>query len=198
MNKTLQYYTQNAADFIASTKNVDMSSIQNEFISLLSPSSLILDLGCGSGRDSLAFLEKGFSVDAIDACKEFCDATKRLTSDFMSSIQIFQMDFSELSAAQKYDGVWACSSLLHVSKKELPQILKKIEEALKADGIFYCSFKWGNFEGERNGRYFSDFTENELCSLIERTTDFKKIRIWQTKDARPERNEIWINSLWKK
>ncbi len=198
MNKTLQYYTQNAADFIASTKNVDMSSIQNEFISLLSPSSLILDLGCGSGRDSLAFLQKGFSVEAADACKEFCDAAKRLTSEFMSSIQIFQMDFSELSAVQKYDGVWACASLLHVSKKELPQILKKIEEALKTDGIFYCSFKWGNFEGERNGRYFSDFTEGELCSVIERTTDLKKIRVWQTKDARPERNEIWINSLWKK
>ena len=198
MNKTLLYYSQNAANFIASTQNVDMSSIQNEFISLLPPNSLILDLGCGSGRDSLAFLQKGFLLEAVDACKEFCDATKRLTSDFLPSIQIYQMDFSELSAFQKYDGVWACSSLLHLPKKDLPQILKKIEESLKADGIFYCSFKHGSFEGERNGRYFSDFTEDEFCSLVQKSTDFTLKKLWITTDARPERTEKWINTIWEK
>ena len=196
---TLDYYAKNSGDFIASTRNVDMSSIQNQFISLLPQNARILDLGCGSGRDSLYFLQKGFSVDAADACPEFCKSVKNLTGEFLPSkkITVIQMQFSELSAVQKYDGIWACSSLLHVPKSELPLIFKKIQNALKPNGIFYCSFKQGTFEGERNGRYFSDFTQDELCSMIHSSTKLKAVKIWLTQDARPERSDSWINALWR-
>ena len=200
MSKTLEYYCANANEFIASTQNVDMTKIQSAFTSLLPLKSHILDLGCGSGRDALCFLERGFSVTAMDACDEFCKATKNLAYKYQKTgkCKIVQKSFSELSDIQKYDGVWACASLLHVPKKELPVIFKKIENALKEKGVFYCSFKKGTFEGERNGRYFSDFTEDELCEAIEKSTRLSKIRLWLTNDARPERSEVWINSLWKK
>ena len=200
MNNTLFYYSQNAADFITSTQNVSMTTIQDSFTSLLPPNAHILDLGCGSGRDSLAFLQKNFTVTALDACKEFCQATKKLTADFQEKgrIKIIQKTFSELSAFQKYEGLWACSSLLHVPKAELPVIFQKIENSLKPDGIFYCSFKKGKFEGERNGRYFSDFIEEELCTMIEEYTKLSKVRLWLTNDARPGKTEIWVNSLWRK
>lgn len=200
MNETLSYYAKNASDFVKSTQNVDMSQIQNEFSALLPKNAQVLDFGCGSGRDSLAFLRLGFSVDAVDACAEFCKATEKLTAEFSESgkIQIQKLDFSELSEKQKYDGVWACSSLLHVPKLELPTIFCKIKTALKPNGVFYCSFKHGDFEGMRNGRYFSDFAESELCAFIENATRFVKIKVWQTQDVRPERNENWLNSLWFK
>lgn len=199
-NTTLLYYSQNASEFIENTQNVNMSAIQNEFLDLLPPNAQILDFGCGSGRDSLAFLKRGFFVDAVDGCVEFCSATEKLTEDFKSSgkIKIKQLQFSEFCESQKYDGIWACSSLLHVPKSELSEIFLKIKNALKPDGIFYTSFKCGNFEGMRNGRYFSDFSETELCSLIEKSTNFKIIQIWQTKDVRPERTETWINAIFRK
>lgn len=199
MNETLRYYSKNAEEFIKHTQNADMSQIQNTFSALLPKNAQILDLGCGSGRDSLAFLRLGFSVDAVDACAEFCEATEKLTAEFSESgkIRIRKLDFSEISEKQKYDGVWACSSLLHVPKLELPAIFCKIKTALKANGVFYCSFKRGDFEGIRNGRYFSDFFENELCSLIQNSSGFHKIKVWQTTDARADRNDIWINSLWR-
>lgn len=200
MNKTLKYYSQNAATFISNTLNVDIKEIQNEFISCLLQGARILDLGCGSGRDTLYFLQKGFYVTALDGCKEFCEATKALCSEyeFKGKIEIQNQDFSNLVEINQYDGVWACSSLLHISKNELPDILKKIECALKEDGVFYCSFKEGNFDGERNGRYFSDFAETELRALIKKSTTLKEIKSWKTLDARPDRSETWLNSLWKK
>ncbi|MBP3772100.1 MAG: class I SAM-dependent methyltransferase [Treponema sp.] len=193
MTNTLSYYAINAQDFINSTISVDMKSIQNEFLSLLKRDSLILDYGCGSGRDSKYFLEKGFKVEAFDGCDSFCKAASKL-----AGIVVKNITFSDFSEKQKYDGIWACSSLLHAQKSELPYLLKKIEEALKLNGIFYCSFKKGKFEGERNGRYFSDFTKEELTKLVETSTNLSLVKIWMTKDARPERNDEWINSIWRK
>ena len=177
-----------------------MTEIQNAFTSLLPLKAHVLDLGCGSGRDTLCFLERGFSVTAMDACDEFCKATKNLAYKYQENKKfiVLQKKFLELSDIQKYEGVWACSSLLHVPKKELPAIFKKIENSLKANGVFYCSFKKGTFEGERNGRYFSDYTEDELCEAIGKSTRLSKIRLWLTNDARSERSEVWINSLWQK
>ncbi len=193
MTNTLLYYEENAKNFIASTLTVNMHEIQDEFLSLLHEGSLILDYGCGSGRDSKYFLEKGFKVDAFDGCKAFCDEASKLTG-----IAVKNIVFSDFSENQKYDGIWACSSLLHAPKKELPHLLKKIEEALKPNGIFYCSFKKGDFEGERNGRHFSDFTKEELINLVRNSTNLSEVKIWQTKDARADRSDIWINSIWQK
>ncbi len=69
------------------------------------------------------------------------------------------MYFEELDEVNKYDGIWACSSILHLSQDALADVLKKMRRALKDDGIVYTSFKYGDFTGERHGRYFINFTE---------------------------------------
>ena len=193
MTDTLSYYETNANDFIASTISVDMHEIQNEFLSFLQKGALILDYGCGSGRDSKYFLEQGFKVEAFDGCKVFCEKASKLTG-----LHVKKLTFSNFSAEKKYDGIWACSSLLHAPKTELPLLLKNIERALKPNRFFYCSFKEGDFEGERNGRYFSDFKEEELKKLITSSTALSPLKLWKTKDMRPNRNETWINSIWQK
>lgn len=73
---TLQYYNQNATKFIENTKSVEFHSVQDKFLSCLSAGSYILDFGCGSGRDSKYFLEKGYRVDAVDGSEEICKITR--------------------------------------------------------------------------------------------------------------------------
>ena len=201
MTKTMQYYSQNAKSFIAGTQGVDMSGIQNEFSRLIKPYGRILDLGCGSGRDTLHFLKQGFLVDAVDGCCEFCDETKRLAADYLAQgcltvCHTYFSDLKENKKSQEYDGIWACASLLHVPKAELPHIMEGIESMLKEGAIFYCSFKQGSFEGIRNGRYFSDFDEDELRDLVKMATKLSIKKLWHTKDVRPGRSEDWLNSLW--
>lgn len=221
---TLDYYKTNAKDFILSTQNVRLTDIQDEFLSFVKKGGHILDLGCGSGRDSKYFLENGFSVTAWDAVKEFCEETRRLCEPYLSAqtehcsqsensavsklnaqdslfpqkFSVEQKTFSDLAFQNEFDAVWACASLLHVPKSELPQIIEKIQNTLTPHGIFYCSFKEGDFEGERNGRYFSDFLQDELCSLVEKSIFFELLKFWKTEDARPGRTEVWLNGIWKK
>ena len=193
-NETLNYYNQNADSFSKGTVNVDFSATQNRFLAYLVPGSKILDLGCGSGRDTKYFLNKGFAVDAVDGSQELCV----LASEF-TGITVKQMLFSELDAASEYDGIWACSSILHCSKAELQDVLARIERALKPKGILYTSFKHGDFEGLRNGRYFTDFTKESFEKLLQGVEGLELVEYWVSGDVRPGREEEkWLNLILKK
>lgn len=192
--KNLSYYNNNSTSFIDSTQSVLMTEAWSRFTHSLKPGSTILDFGCGSGRDTKYFLEHGYKVEATDGSKELC----KLASEY-TGIKVRNELFSELSEEEKYDGVWACSSILHCSSLELEDVIKKIWTALKPEGVFYTSFKYGEFEGERHGRYFTDFTEDTFYVLIKRIGGFIIRETWVTHDVRPGReDEKWLNVLLKK
>ena len=194
VNNTLNYYNTNANSFVSSTLSVDFSQTQDKFLHLLPPTASILDFGCGSGRDTKYFLDAGMQVDATDGSEELC----RLASEY-TGIPVQQMLFEDLDAKAQYDGIWACSSILHLPKDVLKDVLKKMIAALKENGIIYTSFKYGMFEGERNGRFFTDFTEETFREFV---SDVDKIKIeesWITGDVRPGRgDERWLNLILRK
>ena len=187
MDKTLRYYDEHAAIFTADTLTTDMSAIQEAFIRQLHPGAHILDLGCGSGRDSKLFLSKGFAVTPVDGSGEMCTIAKAYTG-----LEVRQLLFKNLDYIEAFDAVWACASLLHVPSNDLPHIFALIHRALKSEGLFYSSFKYGTFERERNGRFFTDMTEDGIRKLL--SPLFTPIRIWTTSDTRPGRSdEKWLN-----
>lgn len=189
--QTLSYYNQNAAQFSNSTQSLDFSSVQDKFLSFLQPQAHILDFGCGPGRDTKYFLSHGCSTDAIDGSEEFC----RIASEF-TGIPVKQMLFQELNVSEEYDGIWACSSILHSTYDDLKDILKKLARALKKEGILYASFKYGDFEGMRNGRYFIDMTEDKLQRILQETDVFQIKEKWISSDVRPGRDdEKWMNMI---
>ena len=193
-NETLKYYDNNAQDFSSSTFSVDFQEVQEKFLKYLSPDAKILDFGCGSGRDTKYFLDKGYEVEAIDGSPELCSLASKNTG-----IEVKQMLFQELAAKEEYDGIWACASILHLPMEELKEVMKKLYYALKAEGILYASFKYGAFEGIRNGRYFTDINEERLEALLEEVQGFTPIEVWISGDARPGREEEkWLNTIAKK
>lgn len=191
MGTTLEYYNLNAEKFVEGTILVDFSDTQTRFIEKLAPGACILDFGCGSGRDTKDFLEKGYRVIATDGSEELC----RLASQY-SGIQVQQMYFQDLNDKNKFDGIWACSSILHLSKEELKPVLIKMMDALTENGIIYTSFKYGEFEGDRNGRYFTDFTIELFQEYIEDIDSLTMEEYWITDDVRPGRGEEkWLNLI---
>ena len=192
--QTLYYYSQNATQFTHSTQSLNFSFTQNKFLSFLPPQAHVLDFGCGSGRDTKYFLNHGYDTDSIDGSEELC----RIASEY-TGVPVKQMLFQELNADDEYDGIWACSSILHSTYYELIDILKKLARALKKEGILYASFKYGNFEGMRNGRYFIDLTEDKLQKILQETKVFDLKEKWITTDIRPGRDEEkWINTILTK
>ena len=117
----------------------------------------------------------------------------------LAGIPVRQMRFQELREEKKYDGIWACASVLHLSKDELGDVFQRMSRALKGGGILYASFKYGSFEGERRGRHFTDFTEESFQAFSGRLEELSLERMWLTEDVRHGRSgEAWLNVLLRK
>lgn len=122
------YYEENAAEFFESTVTADMVDLYTSFLSMVSPGGRILDLGCGSGRDSKYFIRQGFQVEAMDGSPALC----RLASEFIGQ-EVFCAQIEEMDYQQEFDGIWACASLIHAEKKEMQGVLEKVKQALKKE-----------------------------------------------------------------
>lgn len=190
---TSQYYSDNSQEFFDSTVKADMTPIYEHFLKYVPSGSTILDFGCGSGRDTKAFLEMGYEVEAIDGSEELC----RLASEY-TGIKVKCMDFMELDSIERYDAIWACASLLHVSSTDLPILLSKMKNALRENGIIHMSFKHGDFEGERNGRFFLDMTSERLHALCNADTGFHIEEEWYSEDVRNDKDVKWYNCIVRK
>ena len=192
--KNIEYYNINAVKFAERTVSVDFEATQTRFLNKLSPGALILDFGCGSGRDTKYFLTNGYRVEATDGSSELC----RMASEY-TGIRVRQHLFQDLEEIEKYDGIWACSSILHVPSNELLDVLRKMVAALKDNGIIYTSFKYGTYEGIRNGRYFTDMTEDTFTDLQKKVEHLGTEERWITSDVRPGRGEEkWLNLILRK
>ena len=193
-SQTIEYYNNNHQEFTSSTLDVTFSDIQDRFLRRLPKNALILDFGCGTGRDSKYFLQKGYRVEACDGSEEMVKTAERV-----AGIPVRKMLFSELCEHERYDGIFACASILHVPYKELPDIFLRMEKALKPGGILYVSFKYGRFEGFRSDRFFTDMDEERLRDILKlkATEDLEILELWITGDVRPGRKEErWLNALF--
>lgn len=191
---TLDYYNSKAKDFVSGTVDIVFTEIQDIFLECVPAGGKILDFGCGSGRDTKYFLSKGYNVDAIDGSEKLC----KIASEY-TGVPVKQMLFEELDVVEEYDGIWACASILHVEKKQLTDIMKKIAIATKTDGVVYASFKYGEFEGVRNGRFFTYLTEESLGKLLEAVPELVIEKLWTSADVRAGRGEErWLNIVLRK
>ena len=191
--KTIDYYNQYADEFTQATLHVDMESLYQPFLAELPERAYILDVGCGAGRDTLAFKNKGYKVDAIDYSEELVERATSLTG-----IQVKLQSFYEIDEHEIYDGIWACASLLHCERNRLVEVVGKLINALKPNGVVYMSFKYGDSDRENDGRAFTDLNEGQAEALRGQFDHVQQIKQWIAVDQRPERQEQWLNVLWKK
>lgn len=189
---TQHYYQRNAQQFFESTVAVDMAEIRGRFTALQPAHGSVLDAGCGSGRDAKAFAEQGFQVEAFDASPELAELASQ-----HSGLPVKVMRFQELEVSARYDGIWCCASLLHVPRAELPEVFRRLAKALKAGGVLYASFKYGQGEREDNGRVFTDMREGEIGRMLRENgvSELKVMQEWMSEDRRRERNDRWVNVL---
>ena len=135
---SVKFYNDNADDFFNNTVNADMSATYKIFEEKLSEKTgEILDLGCGSGRDAKHFLDEGFTVTALDLSPVLAEKA----SEFIGQ-KVIVADMKDLDFQDKFIGIWACASLLHLREDEVLETLKRCHKALKKDGVIYASFKY--------------------------------------------------------
>ncbi len=189
MTDSFHYYDTHAHQYVKTTVGVDMSDQYAMFLTLLAPGSSILDAGCGSGRDSLVFKQKGFTVEAFDASEAMVENTCSL-----AQIPVRKLLFQEMDYINRFDGIWACASLLHVPKQELKAVFTLLAQALKPKGFLYCSFKNREEDFEKDGRVFTCFTPASMQKFIQGQDKFSLIEMKVSADGRVGReDEGWVN-----
>lgn len=192
---TLDYYNKNAKLYFEQTVEGNLKENYNKFLSKIPRESYILDFGCGSGRDSKYFIENGYKVKAIDGSIEMC----KLASEYINQ-DVECMKFDELNEENTYDAIWACSSILHVEKEELPNILNKMIKALKPNGVIFTAFKKGEGYEIKDGKYYNFLTKEELEKILNGVNkNIKIIDYFETLSStkRPEK-VIWSNYILQK
>ena len=191
---SIDYYNRYAVPYYEETVDVDMTEVIEPFMELLPENAEVLDLGCGSGRDTIVLEERGFYVTPKDGSEEMCNL-----AEINKDQEVLQMTYDEMEFDDVFDGIWACAALVHLTDDEMREIMKKLIQALKADGILYFSVHKGDRDGIYNGRYFRDYTRKELSDLMEEFPELELINMWTTQDARSGKSDgQWLNVLAKK
>lgn len=190
---TIEYYNKYAAKIFEDTAELDMEELRQKFLKYLEEGDTILDLGCGSGRDSLAFYEQGYDVTPLDASEEMCKL-----AEIHTGIEVLHMTYEDMEFDEVFDGVWGCAALIHVPEKEIEDILEKIIDAMCRNGILFLSFRKGDFEGFQGEQYFCEYTQEKLERILRETKRLELKKIWVTDDINRNSDDEWINILARK
>lgn len=194
MNQTIDYYNKNSEKFYNNTVHIDLSELYSKFLRHIPDNGSILDLGCGSGRDSLYFLEKGYIVTSLDASEEMVRLSSELTGQITHCMNMQDIEFKN-----EFNGIWACASLLHVDKGSTENLLSNLGKALKTDGCLYASYKYGDGAQINGDRFFNNYDESTFEEVVANVVEFEIENYWITKDLRPDRiDEKWLNVILKK
>lgn len=186
---TIAFYDSDPEGYSGRTYGRDMGVQRGMFVSHLPEGGRVLDLGCGSGRDSAAMMRMGFDVVPVDGSEGMC----RVASENLG-IPVRHLLFEDLDYVDEFDGVWACASLLHVPSVNLPRAFSLVSRALKEDGVLFACFKKGSFEGYRDGRWYTDLDLPGLEILV-RGAGMDPMEMWESEDVD---GTVWVNVLAKK
>jgi SAM-dependent methyltransferase len=192
IEKVVEFYNQNGQDFYQRTAELDMAELYDRFLPYLPDEAVILDAGCGSGRDALNFKKFGYEVSAFDASSTLSNLASEKTGLAVRTIAFNDMDYKE-----DFDGVWCCASLLHLKGDDLKNAFKRIHRAMKPEGICFQSFKAK--APEADPRFFNAMTLEELVAFNESSGLFELIESWESEDVRQgQQTEVWANVIARK
>lgn len=183
------YYESNAERYAAETFFADMSEQYQRFLPLLKKGAKILDVGSGSGRDAFYFQKHGYQVIALEPSKNLGREIRKVFSG-----EIVCSDIQSYQPAERYDGIWACASLIHLQEEEVLCFFKKIDMYLNDNGIVYASGKSGISTGEvEDGRFFLEFTEQLVEKILTVNKQLQLEQLWYTEDVSGRRGFRWMN-----
>jgi SAM-dependent methyltransferase len=194
--RTLAHYRRFAAGYRDGTWDHDVSQNIDALLGAIrrAPPFRVLDLGCGPGRDLVAFRAPGHEAVGLDGCPEFAQMARAA-----SGCEVWLQDLLALQLpAGHFDGVFANAVLFHVPSQALPRVLGELRATLRADGVLLSSNPRGrNEEGWADGRYacFYDFA---IWRQVVEHAGFSLIDHYYRPPGRPRPQQPWLATVWRK
>lgn len=189
---TQKYYNANAATYANDTLGINMSGIRNRFLGYLGSGSTILDVGCGSGRDLIAFSDAGHTATGVDGAKELCAIARQ-----NSNCQVENAIFENFTPAHQFDGIWAMASLVHTPEAQLPAVLMRVWSWLKPGGVFFACLKEQSAAGTTSeGVLYNGFSLPEVESMFQNLQGSHILEAWSSAGKRGA--VTWQNVIVRK
>ncbi len=193
---TIAHYQRFADAYRDGTWNHDVSQNIAALLDAIggAPPSRILDLGCGPGRDLIAFRDRGHEAIGLDACAEFVDMAR-----IASGCEVWLQDMLALALPpQHFDGIFANAVLFHIPSQELPRVLGDLWAALKPEGVLFCSNPRGrNEEGWADERY-ACFYDLPTWRRMVAAPGFALLDHYYRPPGKPHHQQPWLATLWRK
>ena len=191
-SSTIDFYDRNAADYARATRQISLEIEIERFMKHLGAGALVLDVGCGSGRDLIALRTAGMHPTGLELSEKLAELARDYSGCSVVVGDMRDPPFADAS----FDGVWAAASLLHLERDELPPTLRQLRRLLKADGTFFASVKLGmGTERSADGRLFSYFMPEEWSELLT-SAGFAEVQIeTQMRNSTAGDHTAWLQSL---
>jgi SAM-dependent methyltransferase len=192
---TIPYYDEHGQAFFDRSMNASLNQLYDSFAQYLPDNALILEVGCGSGRDAQAFIERGYRVTATDGSATMA----KLAQEYLGQ-EVLHLTFDQIDFNNEFDAIWANACLLHVPMAEMKSVFERLSKALKAGGIWYAGLKLG--EGEKvspDGRLFTFFNQDTMREFIAQFPSLEIAAMATSEDTRPDhQSEFWLNVYIRK
>jgi SAM-dependent methyltransferase len=192
---TIAHYDRHARAFWEGTRDHDVTQNYAALLEAIegTPPFVILDLGCGPGRDLRNFRAMGHEAIGLDGSREFVAMARAY-----SGCEVLHQDFLALQLPEnRFDGVFANASLFHVPSRELPRVLEELRLALKPRGVLFSSNPRGsNEEGLSDGRY-SCFFDLATWRGFVTAAGFSELQHYYRPPGRPRAQQPWLATVWR-
>ncbi len=189
------YYRRHAADYARRADGIDLTPMLAPLLAALRPGSRVLDLGCGSGRDARYLAGLGHRVIGADPCAEMlalaraASPTGAPTAPTYVQARVPDLPFADAC----FDAVWACASLLHVPRGDLPAALAACRRVLRPGGRLAILVKEGDGEVDDNRRLCVLWRIDDLVARV-RAAGFE-IELAVPRPSFDERAITWLQVL---
>lgn len=194
--RTLDHYDRSAEEFWQGTRDHDVSQNIGALLEHIEGTApfMILDLGCGPGRDLKTFVELGHTAVGVEGASRFAAMARAY-----SGCEVWEQDFLSLELPkERFDGVFANAVLFHVPSQELPRVLLELHGALKPRGVLFSSNPHGqNEEGWNRGRYGA-YHDLETWRGYGTAAGFVELTHYYRPPGQPRERQPWLASVWRK
>lgn len=155
------------ADGYEKTHASKMLDRVERFAGSLHAPSLILDAGCGPGRDLARFASLGHVPRGVELNPVLAARASGVAPTWQADLR----ELTKLFPPDLFDGIWACASLVHLPQDDASDVLGQFAALLRRGGRLYACVNtvgqtgWLDEPGGR--RWYQIWSDDVFAAAVE-------------------------------